>query len=155
MLVLGLAVVISGVVSAGAASVPMSKAVAPTLSEEYRRYVRAASACSGLDPLILVAIHDVETRRDALGSTSAAGAIGPMQFLPDTWAAYGADADHDGVADPLDLTDALAGATKLLCANGVTTGATRESAIWNYNHSWAYVREVLARVDALHRAAGS
>ena len=104
--------------------------------------------------MILVAIHDVETERDAQGSTSSAGAIGPMQFLPSTWAAYATDGDHDGVADPLNLSDSLAGATRLLCANGVTEVATHESAIWNYNHSWGYVRAVLARVAALDRAAG-
>ena len=77
-----------------------------------------------------------------------------MQFLPDTWAAYGVDANHDGAADPMDLTDALMGATHLLCANGVTADATHESAIWNYNHSWTYVRAVLARAAELHRALG-
>jgi membrane-bound lytic murein transglycosylase B len=153
VLVLGLAVVVSDVVSAGAVSVPLSKAVAPPRSAEYETYARAASACPGLDPLILVAIHDVETHRDAQGSTSTAGAIGPMQFLPDTWTAYATDADHDGVADPANLSDALAGATKLLCNNGVTASATHESAIWNYNHSWSYVSAVLGRAAALHRAA--
>ena len=72
---------------------------------------------------MLVAIHDVETGRDAQGETSSAGAIGPMQFLPATWAAYGIDADHSGVADPMNLTDALAGATRLLCRNGVADPA--------------------------------
>ena len=63
-------------------------------------------------------------------------------------------ADHDGAADPLDLTDALTGATNLLCANGVAANATHESAIWNYNHSWTYVRAVLARASELHRSLG-
>ncbi len=74
-----------------------------------------------------------------------------MQFLPSTWAAYGVDADRDGAADPRDLSDALAGATRLLCANGVTESATHETAIWNYNHSWTYVRSVLTRAAELHR----
>jgi membrane-bound lytic murein transglycosylase B len=121
---------------------------------EYERYARAASACPGLDPLILVAIHDVESGRNDRGNTSSAGAVGPMQFLPETWAAYGVDADHDGTADPEDLTDALMGATNLLCANGVTQEATHETAVWNYNHSWTYVRTVLARAADLHRALG-
>ncbi|MEY2452709.1 MAG: hypothetical protein QOD92_2283 [Acidimicrobiaceae bacterium] len=153
VLVLGLAVAISDVVSASAVPAPLHKVVAtPAVPLDYEKYVRAASACPGLDPLILVAIHDVETSRGSQGSTSTAGAIGPMQFLPDTWAAYGIDADHNGVADALNLSDALAGATKLLCANGVTEDATHESAIWNYNHSWSYVRAVLTRAAELHRA---
>lgn len=113
-------------------------------------YTRAAAACQGLDAMILVAIHDVESGRDVRGGTSNAGAMGPMQFLPDTWMAYGIDADHDGRADVWDLNDALAGATHLLCANGVADPATRASAIWNYNHSWSYVRQVLVRVEELH-----
>jgi membrane-bound lytic murein transglycosylase B len=76
--------------------------------------------------------------------------MGPMQFLPDTWVAYGVDANRDGKVDVWNLDDALAGATHLLCANGVADQATRASAIWNYNHSWRYVREVLARTAELH-----
>ena len=155
MLVLGLAVAISGARAATAVSAPIADQVAPRLlPPDYESYQRAASACPGLDPLILAAIHDVETGRDAHGETSSAGAIGPMQFLPDTWAAYGTDADHDGVADPLNLTDALAAATRLLCRNGIAENATHESAIWNYNHSWGYVHAVLARAAELHHLLG-
>src|SRR6266536_3213847 len=127
VLVLGLAIAIS---DAGAASVlptPIVASAPRLLPQDYADYVRAASQCPGLDPLILAAIHDVETGRDARGQTSSAGAIGPMQFLPDTWAAYGVDANKDGKADPLDLTDALAGATRLLCRNGIAEAATHES----------------------------
>jgi membrane-bound lytic murein transglycosylase B len=77
-----------------------------------------------------------------------------MQFLPGTWAAYGVDADDDGAADPRALADALSGATHLLCANGITENATHETAIWNYNHSWIYVRTVLARAAELHHTLG-
>ena len=118
-------------------------------------YTRAAATCRGLDPLLLVAIHDVETQRDTRGGVSNAGAMGPMQFLPDTWVAYGMDGDRDGKADVWNLNDALAGATHLLCANGVTAPVTHESAIWNYNHSWSYVHRVLARTAELHAAQNS
>jgi hypothetical protein len=155
VLVLGLAVAISGAQAATAVPTPIAE-VAHTrrLPPGYDSYVQAASECPGLDPLVLAAIHDVETGRDAHGDTSSAGAVGPMQFLPDTWAAYGTDADHDGVADPLNLNDALAGATRLLCRNGVGEEATHETAIWNYNHSWGYVRAVLARTAELHHVLG-
>jgi membrane-bound lytic murein transglycosylase B len=76
-----------------------------------------------------------------------------MQFMPDTWAAYGLDGDGDGHADVWNLNDALAGATHLLCTNGVTHSATRESAIWNYNHSQSYVRRVVDRIAQLHGTA--
>ena len=118
-------------------------------------YTRAAAACRGLDPLMLVAIHDMETKRDTQGGVSNAGALGPMQFLPDTWIAYGVDGDRDGRVDVWDLDDALAGATHLLCANGVSAPATRESAIWNYNHSWSYVHRVLAHTAELHAGRSS
>ena len=150
MLVVGLAVAVSSAVTANAGSESTTDAT-QRLHGGYAEYVQAASACPGLDPVLLVAIHDVETGRDARGETSSAGAMGPMQFLPDTWAAYGVDANQDGAADPLDLADALAGATNLLCANGVTANETYQSAIWNYNHSWTYVRMVLTRAAELHR----
>jgi hypothetical protein len=154
VLVLGLAIALSDAGGATGLPTPIVAAAPRLLPADYASYMRAASECPGLDPLILAAIHDVETGRDARGATSSAGAIGPMQFLPDTWAAYGVDANNDGKADPLDLTDALAGATRLLCRNGVAENATHESAIWNYNHSWGYVRAVLARTQELHQLLG-
>jgi len=66
-----------------------------------------------------------------------------MQFLPATWAAYGADGDGDGVADLMDPADALHGAARLLCANGGGDPDRLPAALWNYNHSDDYVRQVL------------
>jgi soluble lytic murein transglycosylase-like protein len=158
VLVLGLALAIADADAAtpmrpqrtvASAPTPMAKPVGMLIDP----YTRAAAACRGLDPMILVAIHDVETNRDARGATSVAGAVGPMQFLPDTWAAYGLDGDGDGAADVWNLNDALAGATHFLCTHGVTLSATRESAIWNYNHSHSYVRRVLDRTLELHGTA--
>ena len=138
----------SPAIAGPAAQAPVfASAPGPAVPAEYARYTRAASACPGLDPVLLVAIHDVETRRADNGSTSVAGAVGPMQFLPSTWAHYGRDGDGDGVADAWDLDDALAGATALLCANDVVE--TPDTAIWNYNHSWTYVGLVQQRADAL------
>src|SRR5437868_1612411 len=120
VLVMGLALTISE--TGGAAEThpptftPMAK---PPVGVLVDPYTRAAAECRGLDPMILVAIHDVESKRDARGATSTAGAMGPMQFLPDTWVAYGVDANRDGKVDVWNLDDALAGATHLLCANGV------------------------------------
>jgi membrane-bound lytic murein transglycosylase B len=77
-------------------------------------------------------------------SNSAAGALGPLQFLPSTWAAYGVDGDGDGRADVMNPVDALAGTARLLCANGGGDPDRLPSALWNYNHSDEYVGEVLA-----------
>ena len=154
LLVLGAAVAASGGRAASAVDVPLTKVPGRTMPMEYERYNRQASACPGLDPLLLVAIHDVETNRDHIGSTSVAGAIGPMQFLPDTWTSYGFDANGDGVADPLNLDDALAGATRLLCRNGISLPANLRTAIWNFNHSWGYVDAVLEKAEQLHSQLG-
>ena len=43
-------------------------------------------------------------------------AVGPMQFLPASWARYGADGNGDGVRDPHQLDDAALAAAAYLCA---------------------------------------
>jgi len=105
---------------------------------------RAAATCPGLPAGVLVAIAQVESRLGHHSGPSAAGARGPMQFLPATWAAYGADGDGDGFADVLNPVDALHGAARLLCANGGAEPDRLDSALWNYNHSDHYVRQVLS-----------
>jgi soluble lytic murein transglycosylase-like protein len=104
---------------------------------------QAAGTCPGLPPAVLVAVGQVETDLGMQATTSPAGAIGPMQFLPSTWAAYGADGDGDGVADARNPVDALQGAARLLCANGGADADRLPAALWNYNHSDDYVRLVL------------
>jgi Transglycosylase SLT domain len=72
-------------------------------------------------------------------------AVGPMQFLPSTWAMYGADADGDGVRNPQDINDAALAAAHYLCAATplLNTPKNLIRAIYSYNHSYAYVRAVL------------
>jgi soluble lytic murein transglycosylase-like protein len=107
-------------------------------------YANAAATCPGLPASVLAAIHQVETRSAARGEVSSAGARGPMQFLPTTWSRYGFDANGDGRADIEDLVDAVYSAASYLCANGGAEADGLRSALWNYNHSWAYVEQVLA-----------
>jgi membrane-bound lytic murein transglycosylase B len=45
-------------------------------------------------------------------------AVGPMQFIPGTWRAYGADGDGDGIADPHNVWDSTLSAGRYLCAGG-------------------------------------
>ncbi len=80
---------------------------------------------------------------DSGGSpTSTAGALGPMQFLPSTWAIYGADGNGDGKKDPQNLHDAIFGAANYLRASGAPGDWQR--ALFAYNHAQWYVDRVQA-----------
>ncbi|MDQ4085636.1 MAG: hypothetical protein M3165_07420, partial [Actinomycetota bacterium] len=73
-------------------------------------------------------------------------AVGPMQFIPSTWAMAGVDADQDGVENPQDIDDAATASAVYLCAGSddLSTDAGRRSAVYRYNHSTEYVNLVLA-----------
>lgn len=60
-----------------------NKAIPPTFAAVYRE----TSAKSGVPAAVLAAVGYVETHHGRLTATSSAGAQGPMQFLPSTWAA--------------------------------------------------------------------
>jgi hypothetical protein len=72
-------------------------------------------------------------------------AVGPMQFLPGTWARWGADGNGDGKADPNNIFDASLAAARYLCADGrdLATSAGIDAAVLSYNHSNAYLALVL------------
>ena len=52
------------------------------------------------------------------GDTTHDRAVGPMQFIPSTWARYAADGNGDGMADPQNLYDAAHAAATYLCTAG-------------------------------------
>jgi membrane-bound lytic murein transglycosylase B len=83
------------------------------------------------------------------GDTQYDRAVGPMQFLPATWARHGADGDGDGVRDPHDLDDAAAAAARYLCANGRDTadGDGWWDGVLAYNRSIDYARRVWTAAD--------
>jgi Transglycosylase SLT domain len=99
---------------------------------------------------ILAAINMVESGFGQNQGPSSAGAVGWMQFLPSTWAAYGVDADDDGTRDPADPDDAIHAAARYLSASGAPRDWYR--AIFAYNHADWYVQEVLAQADAYRGA---
>lgn len=71
-------------------------------------------------------------------------AVGPMQFIPRTWASYGVDASGDGFADPHNAIDAIHTAAAYLCTNGGDDPDRLVDAILAYNRSTEYVQRVLS-----------
>jgi len=69
-------------------------------------------------------------------------AEGPLQFIGSTWDTWGSDGDGDGDADRNDLDDAAWSAARYLCADGPITGTRWGLAVFSYNHSDDYVRQV-------------
>jgi membrane-bound lytic murein transglycosylase B len=86
--------------------------------------------------------YDHDTRYDR--------AVGPMQFIPSTWAIVGVDADNDGQRNPQDINDAALASAVYLCSgpDDLSTGAGQRSAVFRYNHSQQYVDLVLAIMHA-------
>ena len=96
---------------------------------------------------ILAAINWVETDFGRNLSVSSVGALGWMQFMPSTWAAYGVDATGDGVKDPYDPIDAIFAAARYLHAAGASRSLS--GAVYAYNHADWYVQSVLLRAKLI------
>ncbi|MFJ8665927.1 lytic transglycosylase domain-containing protein [Streptomyces sp. NPDC093600] len=73
-------------------------------------------------------------------------AVGPMQFIPSTWATWGQDANGDGRKDPNNIYDAAQAAGLYLCANNrdLAVKADLDRAILSYNRSTEYLHTVLS-----------
>jgi hypothetical protein len=106
----------------------------------------AAGYCPGLSWTVLAAIGQIESGDGANEGPSPAGALGPMQFLPSTWAVWGIDAfGQTGPPDIMNPYDAVPSAARMLCADGAAAGgASLRAAIFDYNHADWYVDEVLS-----------
>jgi Transglycosylase SLT domain len=112
---------------------------------ELLRHYREAQRRFGVSWQVLAAVNLVESAFGRTRNTSTAGAQGPMQFIPSTWAAYGMGGD---IRDP---HDAILGAANYLHASG----APRDyrTALYRYNPSRLYVDAVLAYSDRIRRDA--
>ena len=105
----------------------------------------AAKYCPGLSWTVLAAIGEIESGNGANNGPSSAGALGPMQFMPATWAEWGIDGfGQTGTPDIMNPLDAVPSAARMLCADGAGNTATLRGAIFAYNHATWYVDEVLA-----------
>lgn len=140
---------------------------------EYIELYKKAEEKYGVPWTLIAAHHRIETRFSTMDPLlSPAGAEGHLQFMPCTfvgwshpscgglgkgeipekdkinpaiiekYGGYGVDANNDGKADPYDLEDAVYSAANYLAASGAADGEI-EKAIFNYNHSEKYVKDVL------------
>jgi soluble lytic murein transglycosylase-like protein len=107
-----------------------------------RAYYREGERRSGTPWRVLAAINFLETNFGRLRESSASGALGPMQFMPSTWAAYG----QGNVRDP--HAAILAAARYLRAAGG---GRDLRGAVYRYNPSSAYVDAVFRLVARVRR----
>jgi len=79
-------------------------------------------------------------------------AIGPLQFIPQSWERWKRDGDGDGETDPFDIDDAAAATAAYLCNYGNhSSWDTWKAAIFGYNHSVDYVNSVKASLDRIQR----
>jgi hypothetical protein len=113
---------------------PPWRIIPPPPAEELQRYYQESEAAFGVPWAYLAAVHLVETRMGRIRGTSTAGAQGPMQFLPSTWARWGAGGD---INDP---HDAIMAAGRYLQSSGAPKDM--HQALYAYNHSEHYVRAV-------------
>lgn len=88
------------------------------------------------------------------GDPAGDRAAGPLQFIPSTWAEWGADGDGDGRADPQQLDDAALAAGRYLCHYGdLSDPATWRTAVFAYNHVQSYVDLVAETANGYAAAA--
>ena len=130
----------------GAINVPFPLSVAPEEPpvrsyEELLALWHRAGEAYGVPWQVLAAINKIESDFGRNMGPSSAGALGWMQFMPDTWLRWGLDANGDGLADPWNPDDAVFAAARYLAAAGAHDDISR--AVFAYNHAQWYVDEVL------------
>ncbi|UOR02214.1 lytic murein transglycosylase [Leucobacter allii] len=99
------------------------------------------------------------TRFDAIPDTDGGAvdgdarwdrAVGPMQFIPETWAHYGRDGNGDGRVDVHQIDDAALGAATMLCDVGGDLALPENwiRAVDAYNPNLAYNNDVAEAAEA-------
>jgi len=131
-----------------ATTVPAWRIVAPPPLDELRRHYAEAERTFGVPREVLAAVNLVETGFGKIRGFSSAGARGPMQFLPATWAQYG----KGDIDDP---RDAILAAGRYLAAHGGGEPGRLDEALYAYNHHDGYVRGVRAYARILQRDPGA
>jgi len=147
----------------GGGSTPSTTAVQEIPPDYLALYEQAAATCPGLDWTVLAGIGKVETDHGQStlpgvhSGSNSAGAGGPMQFEPATFAEFDQPVPDGGAnpPSPYDPADAIYAAARMLCANGAKNGADLHAAIYAYNHSGSYVSAVLAAAASYGIPVGS
>ncbi|VXC20951.1 lytic transglycosylase domain-containing protein [Nocardioides sp. AX2bis] len=77
-------------------------------------------------------------------------AVGPMQFIPSTWAVVGVDADGDGERNPQDIDDAALATGVYLCSgpDDLSERPGQRAAVFRYNNSNSYVDLVISVMES-------
>lgn len=115
-------------------TMPAWRIVEPPPADQLLALYRKAQDATGVGWAYLAAINLIETGFGRIVGASTAGAQGPMQFLPSTFAAYG---DGGDIHSP---HDSIMAAGRYLAANGF--GVDPDRALYRYNNSERYVQAV-------------
>jgi len=117
-------------------TLPSWRIRSPEPPEQLLSYYKEAAAATGIPWEVLAAVNLVESGMGRLDGISVAGAQGPMQFLPTTWAEPGI-----GKGDIRNPRDAIHAAARYLVRRGGP--GNLKKALWGYNNSDHYGRAVL------------
>jgi murein DD-endopeptidase MepM/ murein hydrolase activator NlpD len=128
-------------------------AVQPSIAyPELEALWRSAGSTYGIPWEVLAAINKIESNFGRNMGPSSAGAVGWMQFMPDTWLRWGTDGDGDGIADPWDPQDGVYSAARYLAAAGGMADLRRS--VFAYNHAEWYVDDVLELAAVFGQGGG-
>jgi hypothetical protein len=125
-------------------TLPAWRIVAPAPAAQLLRDYERGERAYGIGWEYLAAINLVETGMGRIRGTSTAGAQGPMQFLPSTWARWG----RGDVNDP---ADAIMAAARYLAHDGGARAGGMDDALYRYNNSRHYVRGVTLLAQVMER----
>ena len=110
-------------------------------TSQLNQFYQASGAHYQVDWSFLASINFIESDFGRINGPSSAGAIGPMQFLPSTWKAYGTgDINNPG--------DSIEAAARYLFLHGALRDM--DGAVFAYNHDTDYVKAISDYADLMH-----
>lgn len=124
--------------------IPAWQLIEPEPADSLLTYYKEAEERTGIEWEYLAAINLIETGMGRIRGLSSAGAQGPMQFLPTTWAESGI-----GEGDIESPRDAINAAARYLVRRGGP--ADMPGALWGYNNHDLYVTAVQAYAETLRQ----